>query len=118
VGGVPEFLIANTQIEIHRTSKKEESKAILITGSGSLECCAMLRIPHYLENRLTDGSEVSFKHQQRFPPQKLFKSYIWYSYLLEAEKTLGPSASGKIRQIDKRQMPKRLACSIVAQPPK
>jgi hypothetical protein len=33
------------------------SKAIPVTGRGGLEGCKMLRIPHCLDNRLTDGGK-------------------------------------------------------------
>jgi hypothetical protein len=34
------------------------SKAIPLTGRGSLEGCKMLRTPHCLDNRLRDGSKA------------------------------------------------------------
>jgi hypothetical protein len=37
---------------------KSKSKAIALTGCGGLYGCEMLRILHYLDNRLTDGGEV------------------------------------------------------------
>jgi hypothetical protein len=37
---------------------KQKSKAIPVTGCGSPQGCMMLRIPHFLDNWLTDGSEV------------------------------------------------------------
>jgi hypothetical protein len=44
-----------------------KSKAIPVTGRGGLQGCDMLRIPHCLDNRLTDGGEVvSLTHRQRF----------------------------------------------------
>jgi hypothetical protein len=47
----------------------------------------MLRIPHFLENRLTDGGEVvSPTNWPSYTPQEDF----WYSFLLEGEKTPGP----------------------------
>jgi hypothetical protein len=35
-----------------------ENKAISVTGLGDLQGCQMLRIPHCLDNRLTDGGKV------------------------------------------------------------
>jgi hypothetical protein len=35
-----------------------KSKGIPVTGRGGLQVCKMLRIPHYLENRLTDEGGV------------------------------------------------------------
>jgi hypothetical protein len=57
-------------------------KAIPVTGRGGLQGCGMLRIPHCLDNRLTnDGSKVvSLKHRLHFTP----KEHFWYSFLLEA----------------------------------
>jgi hypothetical protein len=48
--------------------KKSKSKAITITGCGSLQVCEMLfTIPHCLDNRLTDGDEVvSTAHRPYF----------------------------------------------------
>jgi hypothetical protein len=47
----------------------------------------MLRLPHFLDNRLTDGGEaVSLMRQPLFTPQE----YSWYSFRLEAESTPGP----------------------------
>jgi hypothetical protein len=51
-------------------------------------------IPHFLDNRLTDGGKVvSVTRRPRLTPKKIF----WYSFLLEAESTPGPSAAGRIR---------------------
>jgi hypothetical protein len=50
---------------------KKKSKAIPVTGRGGLWGCEMLRIPHYLDNRLTDGGKVvSPTHRPHFTPQK------------------------------------------------
>jgi hypothetical protein len=47
------------------------SKAILVAGRGGLQDSEMLRIPHFLDNRLTDGSGVvSLTRQQRFIPKE------------------------------------------------
>jgi hypothetical protein len=35
-----------------------QAKAIVATGHGGLKDCEMLRIPHCLDNRLTDGGKV------------------------------------------------------------
>jgi hypothetical protein len=49
----------------------QKSKAIPETGRGGLQGCEMLRIPHCLENRLTDGGKfVSLKQRPRSTPQK------------------------------------------------
>jgi hypothetical protein len=50
--------------------------------------------PHFLDNRLTVGSEVvGLTRRPLFIPQ----NDPWYSFLLEAESTPGPSAAGMIR---------------------
>jgi hypothetical protein len=62
-----------------------KKKAIPVTGRGGLQACEMLRIPHCLDNRLTDGGKVvSPAHQPRSTPQKRFFCF-WYPFLLEAE---------------------------------
>jgi hypothetical protein len=38
---------------------KVKGKAILVTGCGSLYTCKTSRLPHFLDNQLTDGSEVA-----------------------------------------------------------
>jgi hypothetical protein len=46
-------------------------KAIPVTGCGGLYGCEMLRIPHCVDNRLTDGGKVvSPTHRPHFTPQK------------------------------------------------
>jgi hypothetical protein len=40
----------------------------------------------FLDNRLTDGGEVSLTRPPALYPQE----YSWYSFLLEAESTPGP----------------------------
>jgi hypothetical protein len=58
----------------------------------------MLRIPHYLDNRLTDGGKVvSPTHRPRFTPQKHYYFSVSVNHLLEAELNLGPSAARRIR---------------------
>jgi hypothetical protein len=48
----------------------KRSKAIPVIVGGGLSGCEMLRIPHCLNNRLTDGGEVvSFTGRPRFTPQ-------------------------------------------------
>jgi hypothetical protein len=62
----------------------------------------MLRIPHCIDNRLTDGGKaVSPTHRPRSSPQKLFVC-LQYSFLLEAENTPGTIATGRFRSIEKK----------------
>jgi hypothetical protein len=57
----------------HTSLSLQESKAISVTGSGSLKCGEMLRVSCCLDNRLSDGGEfVSFAHRPRSTPKKLF----------------------------------------------
>jgi hypothetical protein len=47
----------------------------------------MVRLPHFVDSRLTDGGKVvSLTRRPPFTPQE----DSWYSFLLEAESTLGP----------------------------
>jgi hypothetical protein len=39
-------------------SEAQKSKAIPVTGSGGLQGCEMLEIPHCLDNRLTVNCEI------------------------------------------------------------
>jgi hypothetical protein len=56
------------------TEKLSKSKAISVTGSGSLYGCKILRIPHCLDSRLTDGGKiVSPTHRPLlYSPETLF----------------------------------------------
>jgi hypothetical protein len=46
-----------------------------------------LMLPHFLDNRLTDGGEVvNLTRRSPFTPQE----DSWYSFLLQAESTPGP----------------------------
>jgi hypothetical protein len=55
VGTTPPTLKEMLHIYIYILYK---SKAIPITGRGGLQGCEMLRIPHCLDSRLTDGDKV------------------------------------------------------------
>jgi hypothetical protein len=69
-----------------------KGKAIPVTGHGSIWGCEMSRLPHFLDNRLTDGGKVvSLTRQPPFNPQE----DSWYSFLIEAESTLGPQCGWK-----------------------
>jgi hypothetical protein len=64
-----------------------KGKAILVTGRGGPWVFETSRLPHFLENRLTDdGKVVSLARGPSFNPQEDF----WYSFLLEAESNAGP----------------------------
>jgi hypothetical protein len=52
--------------------ESRQSKAIPVTGHGGLWSCEILRILHYLGNRLIDGGEVvSLNRRSRSTPHKL-----------------------------------------------
>jgi hypothetical protein len=62
-------------------------KAIPATGRGGPYGCQTSRLPHFLENRLTDGDEdVSLMGRSTFTHQEVSS----YSFLLKAESN--PSA--------------------------
>jgi hypothetical protein len=57
--------------------EKSQSKAIPVTGRGGIQRCEMLRIPHCLDNRFTDGGKVvSPTHPPQFTPQKHYYFYV------------------------------------------
>jgi hypothetical protein len=67
--------------------KGERGKVIPIIGHEGSYDCETSRLPHLLENRLTDGGEVvSLTRRPPFTPQE----NSWYLFLLEAESTPGP----------------------------
>jgi hypothetical protein len=97
---------------------KSLHKGIPVRGRGGPQGCEMLRLPHFLHNRLADGGEVvSLTRRPPFTPQE----YSWYLFLLEAESTQGHSAAGRISSNEKIHLigirSRDLAvCSIVPQP--
>jgi hypothetical protein len=67
----------------NNNNNNNNNNAILVTGHGDPWGCETLRLPHFLDNRLTDGGEVV-----RFTcrPAALYpQEDSWYSFLLEAE---------------------------------
>jgi hypothetical protein len=52
------------------------SKTITVTGLGGLWGCEMLRIPHCLDNRLTDGDKVVSPTQ---PPRSTLQKHYFVS---------------------------------------
>jgi hypothetical protein len=64
-----------------------KGKVIPVPGRGGPYGCETLRVPQYLDNRITDGSKVvSLMPRPPFTAQEGF----WYSFLLEAESIPGP----------------------------
>jgi hypothetical protein len=53
-----------------------ECEAIPVTGRGGLQRCEMLRIPHFVDNRLIDDGEVvSLMHRPSTTLHELFFSH-------------------------------------------
>jgi hypothetical protein len=74
----------NKLLIIHGSGRS--AKAIPVIGHGGPQGCDRSRLPHFLDNRLTDGSKVvSLMRRLPFNPQE----DSWYSFLLEAESTSG-----------------------------
>jgi hypothetical protein len=66
---------------------KGKGKAISVTDREGPQGCETSRLPHFLDNRLTNGGEfVSLTRRPSFTPQE----DSWYSFPLEAESTPGP----------------------------
>jgi hypothetical protein len=74
--------------------EKKKSKAILVTGSGGPQVCGMPRLPHFLENQLTDGGDVV--SLRCWPPFTPPPEDSWYSFLFEAESTPKPQRVWKV----------------------
>jgi hypothetical protein len=63
------YIITKLVDNIFSTGK---GKAIPVTGYDSPWSCEMSRLPHFLDNRLTDGGEVvSPMHRPPFTPRKI-----------------------------------------------
>jgi hypothetical protein len=91
------------QALIKKIWDKTKSKAIPVAGRGGLQGCKMLRIPHCLDNRLTNGGKVvSPTHRPLlYSPETLFLCF-WYSFLLGLVKPQGlvrPEGLGKLIKI-------------------
>jgi hypothetical protein len=72
--------------------KKIKNKSIPVTDSGGPHVCETSRLPYFLDNELTDGSEVvSPKRRLHVYPQK----DSWYLFLLEVVSTPAPYCGWK-----------------------
>jgi hypothetical protein len=64
-----------------------KGKAIPVTRHEGPYGCERSRLPHFLDNQLTDGGEVVSPTR---PPPFTPQDDSWYSFPLEAESTPGP----------------------------
>jgi hypothetical protein len=72
---VPTFTKKIHRVLLGQQNVKRKSKATPVTGCGDLQCCEMLRIPHCLDNQLTDGGKVaSPTHRPCYTLQKHYYS--------------------------------------------
>jgi hypothetical protein len=58
-----------------------------------------LRIPHFLDNRLTFGGKI-VKLKRR--PSFTLRNTFWHSFLLETESPQGHGVAGRIIKIEKK----------------
>jgi hypothetical protein len=81
------YHISNSQKSqsFRHIGKVKEGNAIPATVREIPQGSEPSRVPHSLDNRLTDGGKVSLTRRPTFTHQEDF----WYSYLLEAESTPG-----------------------------
>jgi hypothetical protein len=59
------------QIHLSRSGNHIKDKDIPITGRGDPWGCETSRIPYFLDDRLTDGYEVSLTRRPSFTPKKI-----------------------------------------------
>jgi hypothetical protein len=72
----------------------KKGKAIPITGRGGQQDCETSRIPHFLDNRLTDvGEVVSLTRRPPFIRRKIPGTHFY----LRLIRPQGHSAAGRIR---------------------
>jgi hypothetical protein len=65
---------------------RKKGKSIPVKGRGGPEVYETSRLPHFVDNRLSDDGEViSLTRRPPFTPQE----DSWYSFELEAESTPG-----------------------------
>jgi hypothetical protein len=94
-------------------------ESISVTGGGGPYDCETPRLPHFLDNRLTDGGEVvSLIRRSPFTPRKIPGTrFCW-----RLSRPQGHSAAGRIRSIEKSNDPIGIrtrdlpACRITPQP--
>jgi hypothetical protein len=54
-----------------------KGKAIYVTGPGGPSVCETSRLPHFLDNILIDGGEVSLKRRPPFAPRKISGTHFY-----------------------------------------
>jgi hypothetical protein len=101
---------------LHKIIVLKKGKAIPVTGRGDPQGCETSRLPHFLDNRLTDGGEVfSLTRRPPLTPTKIPGTY----FCQRPSRPHGHSAAGRISSIEKssdlivnrtRDLP---ACSIL-----
>jgi hypothetical protein len=82
-----EILFCFLYVEIFETKTDKKGKAIPVTGREGPLGCERSRLPHLLDNRVTDGGMVVSLTRR---PPFILQEGSWYSFLLEAESTPGP----------------------------
>jgi hypothetical protein len=94
-------------------------KAIPVTGTERSYGCGKSRLPHFLENRLTDGDEiVRLQRRPPFTPRKIPGTHLCW----RLSQPQGHSEAGRIRSIEKsndligNRTSHIPACRIVPQP--
>jgi hypothetical protein len=66
--------------------KKKRGKPIHVRNCGGIQGCETSRLPHFLDNRLTDGGEVV--SLTRRPAALYFQEDSWYSSSASAPATI------------------------------
>jgi hypothetical protein len=112
--------IISQLVTVHTNSKgKQECKAILVIYRGGPYYYETSRIPHFLDNLLTDGGDVvNLMHRPPFTSRKIPGTH----FCQRLSRPQGHTAAGRIRSTERssdlignrnRDLP---ACSIVPQP--
>jgi hypothetical protein len=87
---------------IHPTCLILRGKAIPVTGRGGPKGCETSRLPHFLDNRLTDGGEVvSLMRRPHFTPGKIPGTHFCW----RLSRPQGHSEAGRIGIIEKIRWP-------------
>jgi hypothetical protein len=61
---------------------KVKGKGIPVTGHGGPEDCEVLKLSHFLDNRLTDGGEVvSLTHLPPFTPRNIPRRFLVFIFV-------------------------------------